>query len=94
MNISILESEIMNTIRGKLACCLIKIGYKFIDHWYKSAKDLERGLWGYEWCKKCDGERVYPKSGIWDQPDGWVLCPRCQGHRWEHVAQAIQSYKK
>lgn len=46
---------------------------------------LESSLWGYKWCKLCGGDGKYPNSGMWEQPDGYKICPRCRGHRWEHV---------
>jgi len=53
----------------------------------KFSRFIEAKIWGFEWCKLCCGESIYPLSGIWIQPDGYMLCPRCLGDRWEHVAE-------
>lgn len=58
--------------------------YKIIKFFNWLSHKLESGLWGYKFCKKCEGRGLYPSSGMWDQPDGYGICPRCRGFRWDH----------
>lgn len=67
----------------------------FIYFWIRLfssfSKYMERKVWGYFWCKTCNGEKIYPNSGLWIQPDGWQLCPDCSGHRWYHLSLTWKS---
>lgn len=69
----------------------VKFVYWLVSKLHKLAMNLEAGIWGYSWCKTCDGSKVYPNSGYYGQPDGWRLCPDCRGDRWFHISLTCHS---
>ena len=62
----------------------ISFTYWWVKAFDNLSKYLESSLWGYSWCKSCNGRGIYPNSGMWGQPDGYHMCPDCNGHRWYH----------
>ncbi len=62
---------------------IVNITYNIIGFLNYLSKKLESNLWGYKWCSKCKGDGKFPNSGMWEQPDGYKICPKCYGHRWE-----------
>lgn len=65
--------------------------YFWVRFFYWLSNFIERKTWGYSWCKTCYGRAIYPSSGLWVQPDGWQICPDCNGDRWYHCSLTWKS---
>ena len=40
------------------------------------------------YCPTCLGSGLEPKSGYHTQPDGYLLCTDCRGHKWLHMSKS------